>query len=136
MVLTIKNYADEIIQTYDNFESPVEFILPVVQHCMNHQKAILHIYRSVHREAFINEFDKICLYFVTRYIDTATISLALCPKDKELLIRLYKCAVMGIFLDWLNEGMSYDLITSFSRISELLSGSGKQAFLKASVSDS
>lgn len=130
---TIKNDADDIIQTYNNFGSPMDCLTPLVQHCMNHQKAILHIYRSVHREVFLNEFNQICLYLVTQYVNTATAELTLLPDDRKLLIRLYKCALVGIFLDWLNEGMNYDLLTSFRRICELLAGSGKQAFLNAAI---
>lgn len=132
---TIKKDADDIIQTCNNFNSPIDCLTLLVQHCMSHQKAILHIYRSVHREAFLNEFNQICLYFVTQYVDTVTAELTIPPDDKKLLIRLYKCALVGIFLDWLNEGMNYDLLTSFSRVCELLAGSGKQAFLKVTLPD-
>lgn len=81
----------------------------------------------------MNELDWLCLYTVTQYIDTITADLAISPNDKKLLIRFYKCAMVGILLDWLNEGMSYDLIASFSRICDLLAGSGNQALLKASI---
>lgn len=45
------------------------------------------------------------------------------PDLLEQIIRLYKCVLVGIFLDWLNEGMNYDLLASFSCICELLAGS-------------
>lgn len=108
----IKKDADDIIQTNTNFGSPMDCLTPLVQYCLNHQKAILHIYNSVHREVFLNEFNKLGLYLVTQYIDTVTAELTLQPTDKELLIRLYKCVLVGIFLDWLNEGMNYDLLAS------------------------
>lgn len=130
---TIKKDADDIIQTHHNFDSPIDCLTVLVQHCIIHQRAILHIYRSVQREVFLNELDWLCLYTVTQYIDTITADLAISPNDKKLLIRFYKCAMVGILLDWLNEGMSYDLIASFSRICDLLAGSGKQALLKASI---
>ena len=130
---TIKKDADDIIQTHHNFDSPIECLTVLAQHCTAHQKAILHIYRSVHRETFLNELDRICLYTVTQYIDTVTENLIISPDDKKLLIRLYKCALVGILLDWLNEGMSYDLLTPISRICDLLAGSGKQALHKATV---
>lgn len=132
---TIKKDADDIIQTHHNFGSPLDCLTVLAQHCITHQKAMLHIYRSVQREVFLNELDRICLYTVTQYIDTITVDLAISPDDKNLLIRFYKCAMVGILLDWLNEGMNYDLIASFSRICDLLSGSGKQALLKATISN-
>lgn len=130
---TIKNYADDIIQTHINFGSPMDCLTPLVQHCMNHKKAILHIYHSVHREVFLNELNQICLYCVTQYINTATAELTVSQNDRKLFIRLYKCALVGIFLDWLDEGMNYDLLASFSRTCELHAGSGKQGFLNAVI---
>lgn len=130
---TIKHDADNIIRNHHNFGSPIDCLTVLTQHCITHQKAMLHIYRSVQREVFLNELDRICLYTVTQYINTITADLAISPDDKKLLIRFYKCAMVGILLDWLNEGMNYDLLASFSRICDLLAGSGKQALLKATV---
>lgn len=132
---TIKKDANDIIQTYTNFGSPYDCLAPLAQHCIAHQKALLHIYHSVHREVFLNKLDQICLYTISQYIETVTAELVILPDDKKLLIRFYKCALVGIILDWLNEGMNYDLLASFSRICDLFAASGKQAFLKPSSSN-
>lgn len=129
----VKRDTDHIIQAHQNFGSPLDCFAPLVQLCVRRQKAILHIYHSVHCEVFLKELDRLCLYAITQYIDTTTGELSLLPKDKELLIRFYKCALVGILLDWLNEGMHYDLLSSFSRICDLFNGSNQQAFLKAAV---
>lgn len=78
--------------------------------------------------------ERICLYAITQYVDIVTASLTLPPEDKKLLIRLYKCALVGIILDWLENGMEYDLLKAFERIRDLLGGSGQQAFLKSAAS--
>ena len=129
----VKRDTDHIIQTHQNFGSPLDCFAPLVQLCVRRQKAILHIYHSVHCEVFLKELDRLCLYAITQYIDTTTKELSLLPKDKELLIRFYKCALVGILLDWLNEGMHYDLLASFARICDLFNGSNQQAFLKAAA---
>lgn len=128
---TIQRDANDIIQTYNNFGSPIDCLTPLAQHCVSHQRALLHIYRSVHREVFLNELDRICLYTVTQYIDAVTAELAISANDRKLLIRFYKCALVGVLLDWLDAGMDYDLLASFSRICNLFAGSGRQAFLNA-----
>lgn len=127
----VKTDTDFIIKTYSKYGSLIDCITPLVNHCINRQKAILHIYRSVQREVFLNELDRITFYAVTQYVDTVTLELSLRLEDKTLLIRFYKCTMVGIILDWLNEGMSYDLLTFSERICNLLEGSGKQAFLKS-----
>lgn len=129
--ITIEEDADALIQTYGRFGSPIDCLTPLAVHCQQRRKALLHIYNSTQREVFANQLERICLYVITRYVETVTVDLTLSPDDKQLLIRFYKCTLVGIFLDWMNERMSYDMVKSVERIAELLDGSGKQAFLKA-----
>lgn len=131
----VKADTDHIIKTYGKFGSLIDCITPLINHCIIRQKSLLHIYGSVQREVFLNELDQIALYAVTQYVDAVTSELPLRLEDKTLLIRFYKCTMVGIFLDWLNEGMRYDLFAFSERICNLLEGSGKQAFLKSISSD-
>lgn len=133
---TIKKDADLIIQTYSQFGSPFDCLAPLAEHCLQKKKALLHIYRSAQRETFVVQLERICLYVITQYIETVTAGLTLPPEDKKLLIRFYKCTLVGIFLDWLENGMGYDLLKAFERITDLLGGSGQQAFLKSAASTS
>ena len=128
---SIKSEHEHIIQTYCNFGSPIDCITPIIQNTLQHKKAVLHIYRSLQREVFLNSLNELSLHMVTKYIDTATATLTLPPEDRALFIRFYKCALVGVYLDWLDNGMNYDLEKSFIRITELHHGSGKQAILKS-----
>lgn len=127
----IKNDADHIIHDYDRAGTPLECITCFIEHYTNRKKAILHIYRSVFREYFINELDRIALYIVTQYIDTVRDDHPLPPEDKTLLTRFYKCVFTGICIDWLNEGMRYDLSHYFDRIGILFQGASEQAYQTA-----
>lgn len=131
----VKTDADRILQPDITFGSLMDCITLLVNHCTAHQKALLHIYRSMQREFFLDELDRISLYAVTQYVNTVTSELPVQPEDKTLLIRFYKCTIVGIFLDWLNDGMRYDLLSFGQRICSLLEGSGKQAFLKSVETD-
>lgn len=124
----VKNDADHIIQNYGKTGTLLECITCFIKHCSNRKKAILHIYRSVFREYFINELDRIALYIVTQYIDTVRVDHPLPPEDKTLLTRFYKCMFTGICIDWLNDGMSYDLSHYFDRIGILFRGAPEQAY--------
>lgn len=128
---SIKSSTDDIIQYYDQFDSLMDCITPLVKHCIQHKKALLHIYCSVQREVFLNELDRLSLYVVTQYINSVTAGLTHHSNDKPLLILFYKCTLVGILLDWMNDGMRYDLLSSSARICELLADPVKQAFLKS-----
>ena len=125
------NLADEIIAAHAKFGSPMDCVTPIVQYCETHRTEILHIYRSVPRDRFQIQLDRVALYFVNRYVEATTADLF--PKSSrewELLIRFYKCTLVGVLLDWLDAGMRYDLLDGVARLSELFSGAGERAFLK------
>lgn len=130
---TVKYMTDQIIQAHSKFGSPMDCIAPFVQYCTDNKKAILHIYRSVQREVFLTYLDRAAMYTVSQYVEATTADLFSSEshaKEKSLLIRYYKCTLVGSLLDWLDTGMEYDLLAAAESICELLAGSGKQAFLK------
>lgn len=132
----IKKDADYIIQNYSKSgtSSSSDCIIPLVQYITKRKNAVLHIYHSVQREVFQHQLERIALYVVNQYIDTITAELSLPPEDKKLLIRFYKCTLVGLTLDWLDEGMSYNLLESFMRTCDLLDGLIIKSFLKAAKS--
>ena len=133
MEQTVKYMTDQIIQAHSKFGSPMDCIAPFVQYCTDHKKAILHIYRSVQREVFLTYLDRAAMYTVSQYVEATTAGLFSSEsqtKEKKLLIRYYKCTLVGSLLDWLDAGMEYDLMASSESLCELFAGSGKQAFLK------
>ncbi|MDY3282501.1 TetR/AcrR family transcriptional regulator [Dysosmobacter sp.] len=130
---TVRYMSDQIIQAHSRFGSPMDCIAPFVQYCTDNKKAILHIYRSVQREVFLTYLDRAAMYTVSRYVEATTADLLPSEShaaEKNLLIRYYKCTLVGALLDWLDTGMDYDLLAAAQGICELLAGSGKQAFLK------
>lgn len=97
---------------------------------------MLHIYRSVKRDIFQNELERIILYTVTQYVNTVTEGLHIPSEDKTFLIQFYKCCLLGYTLDWLDKNMNLDLLKSVTRITDLIGDSLKQAFLELSESSS
>ena len=131
--LVIREWTDEIIQRCRATGSPIDCITAIMEEGSKRKTAILHIYRSVHLEDFLNYIDKLALYVIRSYVDTATAGLPVRPEEKKLLVRFYKCVFVGCTLDWLRTGMKYDLQSSARQLSGLLAGSGEHAFLKLPI---
>lgn len=129
----VQRMADEIIQAHSKFGSPMDCITPFVQYCADHKKAILHIYRSVQREIFFMYLDRAAMYIVSQYIEATTADLFITAeheREKTLLIKYYKCALVGGLLDWLDAGMKYDLLAAAKNLCVLFEGSARQAFMR------
>ncbi|MCI6012804.1 MAG: TetR/AcrR family transcriptional regulator [Firmicutes bacterium] len=129
--ISVRTETDYIIQKYSRFGSPLDCLEPLVELSMKRRRALLHIYRSIQREVFLNQFERIAIHSVSRYIDTVAEDLILSEDDRNLLIRFYKCIFVGVVLDWLDSGMSYDLVSRAQRLSELFGNPGNSALLLA-----
>lgn len=130
MEYTIKAWADEMIQQHYKFGSPASCIVPLIQGCIKRKSAILHIYRSVHREAFMRYLDEINRHIVKAYVEYAEEEADVSAEDRDALCWFYKCTLTGIVLDWLDQGMTYDLLDIAERTCDFFAEAGRKEHLK------
>ena len=126
----VKEKADEIIRHHDQLWSIMDCLQLMIQYCAAHRRAILHIYHSIQRDVFVDNLERLAVYAVEEFVTAATADLPVPPEDRRLLIRYYKCLLIGVSLDWLNSNIDYDLSASMGRIFGLFSGSTRKAILK------
>lgn len=80
---SIKAWTEKAIQNSCEFGAPVRCITLVVEEFIRRKAAFLHLYRSVHREAFVRYLNEISLHIVQAYIDNATRNLNISPKESD-----------------------------------------------------
>lgn len=122
---------DYLIAEHCHLGSLKDCISVTVQYFTANRAAVLHVYRSLPREVFQSHLDRLLLYLVTEYIGNIAASIPISPEDHALIIRYFKCVLVGIFLDWLDHGMEYDLQADSLRICRLRADSGLQMLWNA-----
>lgn len=130
---SIKEWTEQVIDNNCEFGSPINCISPIVQEFIKRKTAFIHIYRSSHKEAFIQYLNKISQHIVQSYINSAIKNMDISLEDKLAFVKYYKCTFAGVVLDWLDTGASYDIFDFCKRICDSLEGSGKNAFLKCAT---
>ena len=126
---TMGAWVEEIVEKNFRFGNPLDCLIPLVEGCTARRRAILHIYRSVQREEFVRHLNRLVDSAIGVY--TAGVRGAV-GGDRETLDTLrhfYKCAGMGLVLDWLDQGMAYDMPEFLERICGCLQGSTQSALL-------
>ena len=116
---------DALIQSHCRPDSPGEAVSVAVNFFTSHKTALLHIYKSLPRDVFLRYLNELALYLVGQYIETISADTPLTPQCREFVVRYYKCTMVGIFLDWLDSNMSYDLLSMALMIRDLRSESGR-----------
>lgn len=126
---SIQEWTESVISKNCQLSSPANCIIPVTQELINRKAAFIHLYHSANRESFMRYLNEISQHIVQFYIDNATKGVAVPIEDRLAITWVYKCAFVGVIIDWLDNGASYDLSASCERILNLFSGSGERAFL-------
>lgn len=126
---SIQEWTESVINKNCQLGSPVNCIIPVTQELTNRKAAFIHLYHSANRESLMRYLNETCQHIVQFYIDNVTKDVAVPAEDRMALTWGYKCAFVGVIIDWLDNGASYDLSASCERVLNLFAGSGKRAFL-------
>lgn len=126
---TMQAWVESIVEQHFSFGSPMDCLLPLVEGCVARKKAILHIYRSVQREEFVRHLDGVVDHAVNTYAQGVKTILGGDPDTLPVLCRFYKCAGMGLILDWLDQDMRYDMPKFLETICMLFQGTSHRALL-------
>lgn len=126
---SIQEWMESVIDKNCQFGLPANCIIPITQELINRKTAFTHLYNSANRESLMRHLNEISQHIVQFYIDNATKGVAVPAEDRLVLTWGYKCALVGVIIDWLDNKASYDLSAACERILNLLAGSGKRAFL-------
>ena len=107
---TIEEKTAEIIEGVPNPKTPLECIIYITKALKEHGKAMSHIYNSMQKDLFLKGLEKIAVFTINRYTENSD-SFSEIDKETQLIVKkYYKCLVVGILLDWLDNNMDYDLL--------------------------
>ena len=129
----LKDKIDLLIDRHCRVGSLEECISLVVNFFIKNQKAVMHLYRSLPRDIFIKHLDQLLNKLVEMYIENIIESLNIQVENKIIVIRFFKCLLLGIIIDWLDHDMSYDLLADSMLICKEQKGASIQFLLNAST---
>lgn len=123
----MEEMAEYLIHNHFQPGHPIECIRPVIQYASHNRNKVLHVYRYVSRETFLAYLNRVVLYLVQDYFSRIDAGSSRSVENVTALTQFYKCAIVGLVLDWLEGGMKDDIMALAQRLCDLLSGTGKLA---------
>ncbi len=127
----VQDEAERVMRTYHGVSSLEECIDAVMKLCVEHRRAILHIYNSDNRDIYERHLLEICGYVAGAFVDNLAGDAAIPADDREIIVQSYRCELFGHIVDWLDKGMNYDLQSRFLRLCELRRGMTEEMFARS-----
>ncbi len=121
--------ADQLTDGSDQSD-PSGDLLRTARYLAQHRRSILHIYRYLPREEFLRFLNKITVYVVEKRFRRITSGMDIPEEELAALIRFYKSSMVGLLLDWLDDGMNYDFETMVIRLCRLMDDSVRPSIEK------
>ena len=119
-----------LIENHCALGRPLDCLKPALQYGAAHKQAVLHVYRAIPRETFLLYLNRFAQHMVGEYFDSISKTVSMPTDDAAILMRYYKGTLVGCVLDWLDDGMRYELETEIERLCFLMEGNGARAIQK------
>lgn len=119
--------VDELVAAKYVPGSPMDCIRPIIEYCLEHKKAVGHIYRYLARENLQQLISKVSRYMVDAYFEKLAAEYPNVPAERiALLSYFFRCTVVGMILDWCEAGMPETIMDTAQEICVLLEGATEQ----------
>jgi len=116
--------ADRMLTRFPSVDSFTECLDVVVAFVLEHRRIAVHIYssNSANREMYERYLWRTCEYAVTTYFTPIFSGRRIGERDRQIILRHYKCLCYGYLADWIERGMRTDVREDFRRIAALKRG--------------
>ena len=117
-------FAEQSCQLRRSVEgkSIYECLTTAIGFALENKVAMLHIYNSDDREVLEQYILRSTERAVSEYIAFMTAPYKLRPEDEEAIVLYYKSLTSGFAVDWLSNGMKYNLGDKLKRVCDLFDG--------------
>ena len=123
----LKDEADRIINEHASVSSLEDCLCVAIDFALKHKRAVMHTYGATNRALYEQYLDRVSQYVVSEYVNMKFKEIPADPADKKLLIHFFKCILIGGALDWIADGMRYDIRQHVRRLCLLFDGTVEEA---------
>ena len=122
--------TQKILGNQTDFVSMQEAFLKAIDFATQNRQGIYHLYKSIRREQVEDYLYEVAYNNILLFIKQETADIPDRDEDKEFLAKFYTHALIGIIMEWLNDGMKGEPAEFISRMGVLLDGNVRYSLLK------
>ena len=125
--------SETVAMLEDNkeYQSWQEGIIESAKFAMENRQLVYHVYNSINRDQLERYLYSVSEYIMGQYVKLQLEGLEVDEYDVKLITVFYKHAVVGIIMEWVQNGMKDEPETVIKRLGELVDGNIRQALERA-----
>lgn len=127
----LQNEAARVLSRDLSSETWPEVFLDSCSFALQNRKGIYHIYNSVNRRQVDEYLYKITGKIMVDFVKKKAEGMKVEEEDVLMIADFYKCAMTGILLQWLDDGMRQEPEDRIRRLGALLDGNIREMLKKA-----
>jgi len=108
----------------ESFAKGIDFVI-------KNKKAVYHVLRSSKKEYFDRYLSDVTEKYIRQFVQAQAEGLRVSERDMNLIIVFYKCAFMGVVVEWLLADMKSDPVEGINRLGGIFGGSIRSALERA-----
>jgi len=122
--------ATKALEGKKTYETWQQGFLQIFNAVLNNKPFIMNVYHSVNREHVETYLYKLTFNLLIDVIEEKSVGLQVLKEDKEFIANFYKCAFVGLMLEWIKNDMKDDPQHMIDRIDILIHGDITRAMNK------
>lgn len=125
--MILNGETQKVLLRQEELVSWEEDFIRAAQFALQNKRVVYHIYNSVQREDAEKYLYDIAGDVMRHYVEAVAAGSRAKEEDKRLIADFYKSALVGMTLDWLNNGMKYSPEPLIRRLGIMLKGNIEEA---------
>lgn len=125
--MILNGETQKVLLRQEEVVSWEEDFIRAAQFALQNKRVVYHIYNSVQREDAEKYLYDIAGDVMWHYVEAVAAGSRAKEEDKRLIADFYKSALVGMTLDWLNNGMKYSPEPLIRRLGIMLKGNIEEA---------
>jgi probable dihydroxyacetone kinase regulator len=123
--------ARAVIEVHKDYQSWQDGLIQSTAFALQNKRAIYHIYNSINRDQLERYLYSVSEDLMNWFVARQSEGLQVTEEDQHLVALFYKHAVVGILMEWIQQGMKEDPEQTIRQMGQLFDGNIRHVLTRA-----
>ena len=113
---------EQILSEHQSYDSWQQAFLEAMQLAKQSKRQLYHALHTQNREKLDRDLHRVMEHLLQDFVDQQAEGLQVAPEDRKFIARFYAMALVGLTIQWIDEGMRGDPEQEINKLGQLFDG--------------